>query len=102
MAFQIYDDELDFTASTASLGKPALNDLRSVCMCAGNERVQPSWNTVATLSDQEACASSPCRCCQKLSSFSFPLRFSPARGLLTELAGETVDLHFSSDALALT
>ncbi|PHJ23881.1 polyprenyl synthetase superfamily protein [Cystoisospora suis] len=29
MAFQIYDDELDFTASTASLGKPALNDLRS-------------------------------------------------------------------------
>ncbi|EPR64929.1 polyprenyl synthetase superfamily protein [Toxoplasma gondii GT1] len=29
MAFQLYDDELDFTASSENLGKPALNDLRS-------------------------------------------------------------------------
>ncbi|CBZ53916.1 hypothetical protein NCLIV_036980 [Neospora caninum Liverpool] len=29
MAFQLYDDELDFTASSANLGKPTLSDLRS-------------------------------------------------------------------------
>ncbi|PFH35613.1 polyprenyl synthetase superfamily protein [Besnoitia besnoiti] len=29
MAFQLYDDELDFTASSKHLGKPALSDLRS-------------------------------------------------------------------------